>query len=65
MADNGMLEDPREQMRDCAPHPLTLTVPRARLEQLRVHLTSVYASYHTRRLRQAIDILEHILHVRF
>ena len=42
----------------------SILVPRPVLEQLHAHLTSAYATYQTRRLRQAIMILEHILNIR-
>jgi hypothetical protein len=47
----------------CSPSE-SMLVSRPALEQLYAHLTSAYASYRTRKLRQAIMILEHILKVR-
>lgn len=41
-----------------------LMVSRPDLEQIHAHLTSAYRAYQTRRLRQAILILEHILQIR-
>lgn len=41
-----------------------LLVSRPDLEQIHAHLTSAYRVYQTRRLRQAILILEHILQMR-
>ena len=41
-----------------------MLVPRPALEQLYSHLTGAYAIYRTRKLRQAILILEHILKLR-
>lgn len=46
------------------PAATTILVPRALLEQVYAHLTAVYASYRTRKLRQAIMIIEHILGLR-
>ena len=47
----------------CSPDEHIL-VSRPALEQIHAHLTSAYDSYRTRKLRQAIMILEHILKVR-
>lgn len=47
-----------------APTPACILVPRPALEQMYAHLVSAYDSYQTRRLRQAIMILEHILKIR-
>jgi hypothetical protein len=41
-----------------------ILVPRPALEQIHTHLTSAYDIYRTRKLRQAIMILEHILKIR-
>ena len=64
MSDDPPPDDAPADRAGPAPTATTILVPRALLEQVYAHLTAVYASYRTRKLRQAIMIIEHILGLR-
>ena len=64
MSDIILPDDEADDPPTRAPAATSILVPRKTLEQIYAHLVSVYGGYQTRRLRQAIMILEHILEIR-